>query len=539
MSFLSNLSIRLKLMSVVVIGVVGMLVTLAFNYNITRNNHLGLDRVQVSYYPILERADANRVRLAQIKESLSNAVLMGDKNMLSQVAGIARSMDETFSEMKAMEVAPTDRIDRLKELFHEYYDSALTLSKGLLDETIDRGQAKSLSERVNASQVKLDQAFSTFREESYRQFTQALDAVNQSSTMALNTGLGIGLITTLILVLSGLFVSGSITRNIGNVVASLEAMANGNGDLTLRLKSEANDEVGTLVDCFNRFVEKLQGVITSVAGTTTQVATASEEMKRMSEKSATNMSNQQREIDQVVTAMAEMTGTVEEVAGSAARASEAANLALAEADSGKQVVGENMEAISNLAADVEHAAEVIQDLNSHSDAIGAVLNVIRDIAEQTNLLALNAAIEAARAGEQGRGFAVVADEVRTLATRTHESTREINDMISRLQSGTQVAVETMTQGCERAQASVEQAARVREALERIAQAVEQISGMNLQIASAAEEQAAAVKEININIVNLGNVVGQVNEGAHVAEEDSEELTTLASQLKSQVQLFKI
>ncbi|HGX93719.1 MAG TPA: methyl-accepting chemotaxis protein, partial [Candidatus Tenderia sp.] len=313
----------------------------------------------------------------------------------------------------------------------------------------------------------------------------------------------------------------------------------GDGDLTLRLKSNSNDEVGTLVDRFNLFVDKLQGVIGQVSNSTVRVAEAAGEMKRVSEVSAVGMNSQQQEIDQVVTAMAEMTSTVDEVAGSAARAAETANVARSEAAAGKQVVEENMQAISKLAADVEHAAEVIQELDSHSDSIGAVLNVIRDIAEQTNLLALNAAIEAARAGEQGRGFAVVADEVRTLATRTHESTREINDMITRLQSGTQSAVQTMSQGREQAQASVDQAAKVGETLERIAQGVEEINGMNIQIASAAEQQAAAVGEINNNIVNLGQVVSQVTEGAHVAEGDSEKLAVLAEQLKTQVSVFKV
>jgi len=539
MRFLSNLSIRLKLLAVIIVGVAGMMITLAFNYTVTSSNQVGLEKVRDIYFPTLERVDANRVRLDGVKEALSNAVMMADEELLDQAAELSQEMVQVFDEIAAIDAGVSADISRLKTLSADYRDIAMQLSKGMVDETLDLAQVQPMTARMNDALAQLELALDALRNTSHQQFTGAIDAVNDSSEMALETGLAVGLVTAFILIVSGLLVSNSITRNIGSVVSSLEEMASGDGDLTLRLKSNSNDEVGTLVDRFNLFVDKLQGVISQVSNSTVRVAEAAGEMKRVSEVSAVGMNSQQQEIDQVVTAMAEMTSTVDEVAGSAARAAETANVARSEAAAGKQVVEENMQAISKLAADVEHAAEVIQELDSHSDSIGAVLNVIRDIAEQTNLLALNAAIEAARAGEQGRGFAVVADEVRTLATRTHESTREINDMITRLQSGTQSAVQTMSQGREQAQASVDQAAKVGETLERIAQGVEEINGMNIQIASAAEQQAAAVGEINNNIVNLGQVVSQVTEGAHVAEGDSEKLAVLAEQLKTQVSVFKV
>ena len=539
MRFFSNLSIRLKFLTVIIIGVVGMMATLAFNYTVTSGNQAGLTKVRDVYFPTLERVDLNRVRLDSIKEAFSNAVMMGDEDLLDLAAELSQEMAQTFDDIALVDATATDEISRLKTLFVDYRDIAMHLSKGMVDETLDMAQAQPMTVQMNDSLAQLEVALGGFRDASYQQFTGAIDAVNDASDTALKTGLGTGLVTAFILILSGLFVSRMITRNIGNVVRSLDEIASGDGDLTQRLKSDSNDEVGTLVDRFNRFVEKLQGVIGLVSGSTLRVSEAAGEMKRVSEMSAVGMNSQQQEIDQVVTAMAEMTASVEEVAGSASRAAETANVARTEAAAGKQVVDENMQAIARLAADVEHASEVIHELNSHSDSIGAVLNVIRDIAEQTNLLALNAAIEAARAGEQGRGFAVVADEVRTLATRTHDSTREINDMISRLQSGTQSAVQTMSQGREQAQASVEQAAKVGESLERIAQGVEEISGMNIQIASAAEQQAAAVREINNNIVNLGQVVSQVTEDASTAEENSEELAALAEQLKEQVSVFRV
>ncbi len=539
MRFFSNLSIRLKLLTVIVVGVIGMVITLAFNFTVTSNNQVGLDKVRDIYFPTLERVDANRVYLDNINDAFSNAVMMADEEMLELAAEQSQKMVQTFDEIVSIDTRSAEDISRLKALFVDYRDVAVQLSKGMVDETLDLLQVQPLTVRMNDALGRLETALETFRDTRYQQFTDAIDGVNESSDMALKTGLIIGLVTAFILIISGLFVSRMISRSIGNVVNSLEEMASGDGDLTLRLKSDSNDEVGTLVDRFNSFVEKLQGVIGQVSGSSVRVAEAAGEMKRVSEMSLIGMNSQQTEIDQVVTAMAEMTGTVDEVASRAGQAANTASDARSEAAAGKQVVDENMQAISRLAADVEHAAEVIQELDSHSDSIGAVLNVIRDIAEQTNLLALNAAIEAARAGEQGRGFAVVADEVRTLATRTHESTREINDMISRLQSGTQSAVQTMNQGREQAQASVSQAARVGESLERIAQGVEEISGMNIQIASAAEEQAAAVREINNNIVNLGQVVSQVTEDASVAEDNSETLAALADQLKAQVSVFRV
>ncbi len=539
MRFLSNLSIRLKLLAVIIVGVAGMMITLAFNYTVTSSNQVGLEKVRDIYFPTLERVDANRVRLDGVKEALSNAVMMADEELLDQAAELSQEMVRVFDEIAAIDASVSADISRLKTLSADYRDIAMQLSKGMVDETLDLAQVQPMTARMNDALAQLELALDALRNASHQQFTGAIDAVNDASKMALDAGLAVGLVTAFILIVSGLLVSNSITRNIGSVVSSLEEMASGDGDLTLRLKSNSNDEVGTLVDRFNLFVDKLQGVISQVSNSTVRVAEAAGEMKRVSEVSAVGMNSQQQEIDQVVTAMAEMTSTVDEVAGSAARAAETANVARSDAAAGKQVVEENMQAISKLAADVEHAAEVIQELDSHSDSIGAVLNVIRDIAEQTNLLALNAAIEAARAGEQGRGFAVVADEVRTLATRTHESTREINDMITRLQSGTQSAVQTMSQGREQAQASVDQAAKVGETLERIAQGVEEINGMNIQIASAAEQQAAAVGEINNNIVNLGQAVSQVTEGAHVAEGDSEKLAVLAEQLKTQVSVFNV
>ncbi len=539
MGIFLNLSIRFKVLMVVVVGILGLAVTLAFNYTTTNNNKVTLEKVRDIYFPTLEHLDANLVRLNKIKEIYSAAVIEGEESLLEEVSDQAEALMQSLNEVAMLGGEEQENVAQVLRDFTAYIENANTLSLGMINETLDMQTAQPALAKMNLRREEVEQDLLIFRDRSYQLFTGAINGANKSSAEALSLGIIIGVVTAFILALTGLLIGNSISRNIGTVVKSLNEMATGDGDLTQRLKSSSNDEIGALVEGFNTFIGKLQGVISEVIGTTGRVAEAATEMRRVSDMSAIGMSSQQQEIDQVVTSMAEMTATVEEVAGSAGRAAETANVARSEAAAGKQVVDENMQAIGRLAADVEHAAEVIQELDSHSDSIGAVLNVIRDIAEQTNLLALNAAIEAARAGEQGRGFAVVADEVRTLATRTHESTREINEMITRLQSGTQRAVQTMTQGREQAQVSVDQAGRVGESLERIAQGVEDISGMNTLIASAAEEQAAAVREINNNIVNLGAVVNQVAEDAGVAEANGGKLVVLAEQLKVQVSVFRV
>ncbi len=249
------------------------------------------------------------------------------------------------------------------------------------------------------------------------------------------------------------------------------------------------------------------------------------------------VSTQQSEIMQVATAMTEMAATVQEVAKNAALASESTGVGLNETATGKQVVDDTINAIHSLADEVQQSGDVIRRLSEYSANIGDILGVIKGIAEQTNLLALNAAIEAARAGEQGRGFAVVADEVRTLAGRTQESTLEIEQMIERLQGGSHEAVIVMDQSREKAENSVQQAVKAGEALGAITHAINNINDMNYQIATAAEEQSAVADEINKNIVNISEVADSTSEGAMQSVKATEEMVQTIQRLEGLVGQF--
>lgn len=310
------------------------------------------------------------------------------------------------------------------------------------------------------------------------------------------------------------------------------------GDTTVRVDYQSQDELRRIAVSFNQMGEQMQTALRSVDNATNQLAAASEETSVVTENTSQSMRKQQNEISQVAAAMHEMHATAHEVARSASQAAEAAQHADGEAATARQVSLQTIEVIESLAEAVEHATTVITTLVKDSDEIGGVLDVIRSIADQTNLLALNAAIEAARAGEAGRGFAVVADEVRTLASRTQQSTSEINDMIARLQTSANQAFTAMETGRSKAKLGVEQTVKGTASLESIIQAVGVINDMSAQIASAAEEQSSVSEEMTRSITAINDLTSETTDGALQTTEASQEVARLATALQDLVRRFR-
>jgi len=330
-----------------------------------------------------------------------------------------------------------------------------------------------------------------------------------------------------------------IARPLKQMVAMLNDIAQGEGDLTRRLTSDRADELGAIASGFNTFLAKLQGMITQVVSSVQKVSDSSEHTADIAIRTNQGVHKQMVEIDQVATAVHEMTATAQDVARNATQAAQAASHADQAASQGMQIVRDTSTSIGSLAVEIGKAVGVVQALAKDSENINAILTAIRGIAEQTNLLALNAAIEAARAGEQGRGFAVVADEVRNLAQKTQKATEEIQTMIQQLQQGTRDVVRVMEDSQNRTDESVQHAAKAAEALETITQAVSVINDMNTQIASAAEEQSAVAEDINRNVINIGQVANEVAGGADESSAASADLTKLAEQQRRLINQFKV
>ena len=363
-----------------------------------------------------------------------------------------------------------------------------------------------------------------------------LDAQRKSDTFGMAM---VGLLIAGIGLLVIWLVGHGIARPLKQMVAMLDDIAQGEGDLTRRLTSDRADELGSIAKGFNTFLAKLQAMITQVVTSVQSVSDSSEHTADIAIRTNIGVHKQMAEIDQVATAVHEMTATAQDVARNATQAAQAASHADQAAAQGMQIVRDTSNSIGVLAIEIGKAVGVVQTLAKDSENINAILTAIRGIAEQTNLLALNAAIEAARAGEQGRGFAVVADEVRNLAQKTQKATEEIQTMIQQLQQGTRDVVRVMEDSQNRTDESVQHAAKAAEALETITQAVSVINDMNTQIASAAEEQSAVADDINRNVINIGQVANEVAGGADESSAASADLTKLAEQQRRLINQFKV
>ncbi len=363
-----------------------------------------------------------------------------------------------------------------------------------------------------------------------------MDADNTRGTLL---ELSLGLLAAVIGLILVWLMARSVTRPILGVAHMLEDIASGEGDLTRRLAYDKRDELGQLAGWFNRFLDKLQPIIAEVKRSVQDARGTADQSAAIATQTSAGMEQQYRQVDQVATASHEMSATAQDVARSAAQAAQAAREADQATRDGLNVIDRTTANIGQLAADMSTAMTQVEGLSANSEKIGTVLEVIRGIAEQTNLLALNAAIEAARAGEAGRGFAVVADEVRNLAQRTQASVEETRLVIEHLQSGTTDVVGAMGSSYRQAQGSVEQVGQAVTALRQIGDAVTVISDMNLQIASAAEEQSAVAEEINHNVATIRDVTESLSEQANESARVSQALNSLANQQQGLMDQFRV
>jgi len=378
------------------------------------------------------------------------------------------------------------------------------------------------------------QALVEYNQEGSRQAAERVDQVVEKTRFWIRLGLAVSVIFAGAV---SVLITRSIVQPLNKALEASETIAA--GDLSHPLAGDGKDEPGRLLDALALMQESLRSAISQIANSSTQLASATEQLTAVAEESSRSLEEQTGEVQQAASAVNEMTAAVEEVARNASETSEYSSQSAEAAEEGRGKVQETVASMGVMSDEISNSSELVNGLANQARDIGKVMDVIIAIAEQTNLLALNAAIEAARAGEAGRGFAVVADEVRALAHRTQISSKEIGDIVNNIQTGTGGAVTSMQASSERAVQTLEVAQAAGEALDRIAEGINDINERNQVIASAAEEQASVAREVDQNLVKISDIASQSSAGANQTRISAEELSRLAVELNTLVGRFKL
>lgn len=539
MSWLNSLSMKVKISLIPAVATLGFLVFLLVVINSGNRNIDRLNAIKNVDFPVLELAQSNIVMLERMNELMTNAASTGEQDMLDNAKKMAKMVETNLEQQKELLPNKASDISNIQSTLNEFATISFKLTQDMIDGTMDFSKIAQVAENKKRLLDQLTKSLKAFNVSSHEVFSETVVGAIETEKNNLKLGIIIGVVTVALTVAISFSIIMVITGGLDKIVSSLKDIAQGEGDLTRRIDHKGKDELATLVTWFNVFVEKLQGTIGDVVNVITPLSNASNELSSLSTETAVISSEQRESSEFISSAMEDMLVSVSDEsdkANSAARTSTDAN---EDAKEGLVVVNSTVSSINALASEVERAAEVIIKLESDTESVAGILDVIKGIAEQTNLLALNAAIEAARAGEQGRGFAVVADEVRTLASRTQESTLEIQNVIEQLQTAARSAVTVMEQGKQQAQNSVEQAGETGASLESITTKVASITENSLEIAESVEHQKAFAVSIKEKAETMRDASQLADQNTSKVSDLSGSLKGFADQLSTVATQFKV
>jgi methyl-accepting chemotaxis protein len=540
---MTTLSIRARIRLAIGLlgaGFVALLLLVQFTGMQTQT---GMRTASGSWFPATLSSQEAGAAFQKLTKSYSDAVLFQDKGALAQSDDLARGVESALQSARQKTAFSPERQKQVEELltrFSELHARAKIVYGGMIDSRGSVSQETETAVAALAQDLKqMEASLLDLRKTLSGDFQAQLDGVTSWSNRQRLFGVVLFLLVASCAAAMTVMVERRVGLPLQSLTARLNDIAEGEGDLTQRIPVNSGDEIGELSRGFNTFLDKLQGIIGQVKIDTEHVASASEEIASSATQMARGSETQQSQTAQVATAMHEMASSVADVSANANKVADEARNAALRAREGGQVVDKAVGMMRSVADSVGRVAQQITELGKRSDQIGRIVSVIDEIADQTNLLALNAAIEAARAGEQGRGFAVVADEVRKLAERTTKATKEIADMIAAIQQETKTAVQAMERGTAQVKEGVSTTAEAGTKLQQIIRGSETAADMITQIATAANQQTSTTDEINASIGDIARISQESASGSRQSAKACEDLSALAFALQSLVSKFKV
>jgi len=539
---LKNLSLTLKLSLLPAVALLGLLLFVVYTSVQLAANDARLDTLENNSFPTLEKADAVNFQFSRLPGMLNSAVAAGELATLDEARKVLADIAGLQQSLQPLTRGNDERIGELEDwrkAIGRYADNALAASEQLIKGSASFDDLRPNLDRMASDLEAAQKLGSAFRANAYEDFQSTLGQARADNAATTRTGYILSAVLVALVGFGALMIIRGIMGNVHGVIESLRAIARGDGDLTRRVNVDSRDEIGEMIQLFNGFLDKLQGTIRQIIEAASPLGGMSQELYRLTQESKENSRSQQGHTDSIGRDIQTMTSSIQEVAQRSQQASEGAGAASRQADTARASIGSLSTSISDLGSSVLGAVQAMQQLEEETQQVGSVLTVIRSIAEQTNLLALNAAIEAARAGEQGRGFAVVADEVRNLAQKTAASTAEIQQIIQRLQNSANGVLNVMTANGDKAEHSIERSVEATRMLESIAMAVSEIDELNAGIAQLTQEQIGLSSSIQQDTQVLQQDAQATAHGAEATARLGEQLVSTGDHLRAATAQFRV
>jgi len=539
MNFFKKLPIFHKIIAILAIAILSFVVNLVININAIAKNQLLLKNIQHTTIHLVNLTSENVNMWQHIDDIYSQSVSFGDEDLVEQASELLAKLTANLKRIDSLDQAFSN-IDSINKQSQEYNTITKKISMGFINEEIDFQSTSAQSDIKNKSEIfeSVTKSLEKDKKHAATRFNKIIEETIKNSSDSRDLSILVGISLLVFMSLLSIVIARSISRAVVTLDASLKELADGDGDLTNQIEVVSQDELGSVVKNFNAFTQLLRGIVADVIDVVPPLTQSAEQLSEKVKDVDANVQSQAEVAEVTKQSMVEMQFSVTDIAKSAAEAANAAGAGETEVNQGMGNVQRSLHISGELVQEISNAADVVDQLATDSQNMNQILDVINGIAEQTNLLALNAAIEAARAGEQGRGFAVVADEVRSLASRTALSTTEIRVLLDKLISAADQSVSTMKLAREKANNNEEISREVDQSLTNIKEQIGHISSMNSQIATATEEQSSVAETVVNNIEQMYNSFGEtqvsieeIGTVAHSVDDNAVKLNEATSKFK--------